>query len=104
MALKSKHIMQIVRKIKDRYKGTHAMTKFIWVDMQSFLVALSSFINKTKYLNQLQKAFLVCWLPSVNIQCTNCTALGTLSTYVQGVFWLWHHKELKYHEYQGRKI
>ena len=59
----------------------------------------------------LRKTFLMRWLPRVNhsllwvnIRCTNCTALGTLGTYVQGVFWLWHHKELKYHEYQGHKI
>ena len=34
-----------------------------------------------KYLNQFQKAFLVRWLPSLNIWCTNCTAIGTLGTY-----------------------
>ena len=35
-----------------------------------------------KIVNKLRKTFLVRWLPSVNMWCTNCTALGTIGIYV----------------------
>ena len=53
-----------------------------WGSIHSSLVPVNAFINKNKHLNQMRTAVLVRWLPSVNIWCTKCTALGTLATYV----------------------
>ena len=51
-------------------------------DMHSFLVVMSSQIYNNTIPQPSAKDFLVLWLPSVNIWCTNCIAIGTLGIYV----------------------
>ena len=51
------------------------------------------------------KAKLMRFQPYIMLKSLHVTDVSFFQTvsFIQGVFWLWHHKELKYHQRQGYK-
>ena len=62
--------------------STCEINLYISGNFHSSLAAMSAFINKNKTPHPIAIGFLSTLAASVNIWCTNCTAFGTLATYV----------------------